>query len=215
MIRVPKLLAMMILVVLVEWPGAAHSSSAHLELVGLGGWTIAIGPVDTKISGGFFSTSQIFPAQDVFGVECRLSPLWFDSFVGVSYRTTGVLGIGEDSEDDLRLRSHLWGLSAGKNLPMGKCILSVSLGYNYIIDDFSVGIEGAPHPPHRVEDSGCTIGARISAPITRSVAVLWDYQMLIRPSTSDSGDVIAGLHYTVRQGSVHHMILGGISIAIM
>jgi hypothetical protein len=191
--------------------GTAYSLTPDLDIITLGGFTIS-GEVQkvTFINGDFLSLQ----GQDAFGVEGRLSSLWCDSFLAVSYKAGGFCDLGESQDFGFSLHSHFLEVSAGKNLRLGTGILSLGAGYAYVIDEFSVLPEGRPRTEHEERDSGCVLGARFSVPVTSSISVLWDYEVLIRPSTDYAGRLNGGWPYNLVQGSMHHFILGGISVRV-
>jgi hypothetical protein len=213
--RANGMLPLVVAVILSALPGIGYCSDPCMEISGLGGFTLANDPAEVRVWEADRPVYQGFQGQDVLGIECRLLQLRWDSFLGFSYTASGVWGLAEHRELDLDLRSHMLEICAGRGFPLGSAVLAISLGYSYIIDDFSVALQGKPVKKHRVEDSGCVIGARLSVPISGRVAALWDYRVLLRPSTTESGDLSGGAHYAIVQGSVQHFILGGLSIVML
>jgi hypothetical protein len=205
---------LLVTVVFVLSPGTGNTMPLRLDLIGLGGFTVGSGPQEVRLSN---SDIRSFQGQDVLGIECRASALWWSSFLGVSYKAGGFcdIGIPEDFESELTLHSHFIQIVAGRNLRLGAATLGLGLGYSYVIDRFSIKAEGGALKEREEKDSGCVLGARVSAPLSRTVAILWDYELLLRPSLRGSGSLLPAGTYTLRQGSVHHFVLGGLSIRIM
>jgi hypothetical protein len=201
-------------VVLAASLAAGDDSGSHLELVGLGGFVRGHDPAEVRVSQFEGSFLERLQGREVLGIECRVSQLWWHSFVGASYRRGRSSGFDKGMGSELDLRSDFLVICAGRDIRIAHGIISMALGYSYVIDRFSVRAINRPPETPTVRGSGCTVGARLSVPISGSVAALWDYQILVRPSTLESGALAIEGRYTILQGSVHHFILGGISFRV-
>ena len=201
-------------IVLIMSSGAARAMAPHLDIVAEGGFTLGSDAQEVSLSNG---DMRGFQGQDVLGIESRVSALPWSSFVAVSYKVGGLLDVGdpEGFESFLKLRTQFIQVVVGRDVRLGAATLSLGLGYSYVTDRFTLKSGGRSLELHEERGSGGLLGARVLAPLVGPVSVLWDYQLLIRPSVAASGRLGSIATYGIRQGSVHHFVMGGLSIRVI
>lgn len=182
-----------------------------VEFAILGGLTIGSQSQGLRLADSGYAGTQ---GQDAFGIGCRLQELWRGSFLGVGYVRSGFCDIGKSEDRDpwLGVHSHMISIAFGKDVSIGRGTCGISLGCAHVIDDFFASRRGSSQHLLRERDTGGVLGMRISAPLTGSVTLLWDYRLLVRPPVDRSGRLSTGEYYHLSQGSTHHFILAGIGV---
>ena len=212
--RVSVLEVVVAAVVLALSAGAARATAPHLDIAAEGGFILSGEAQEIILSSG---QMRGFQGHEVLGVESRVSTLPWSSFVAVSYKVGGFVDVGdpEDFDSLLKLRSQFIQVVAGRTFGLGAASLSLGLGYSYIIDRFSMTSGGGTIKLRQETGSGCVLAARVTAPLAGPVSILWDYEFLVRPSVAASGRIGSVATYDIRQGSVHHFVIGGLSIRVI
>ena len=187
---------------------SAEAAGVDLGLVA--GFTIP-GESQQLIVDGRDDANEV--GDDVFGLEVRVDDLLFGAFAIASYAITGISG-EVSGGNALSTRAHYLTFGIGGSWEVARGQLAGYVGAVYVNDEFTVERSGERQPTFGSSGVGLGLGVRVAAPMSESVAISLNYQLVGRSVDDLFGTFPDGTGYVLRRGGLDHFFLAGVSVRL-